>query len=244
MAKINQKIENVISETESESKHSLGASTLVNDTILPSVSVNVEYEGKQVTWGDSEIAKFLKDQVKVNTSNAKHTDQVESLDTNKFHAIVLGITEQVQEYISKSDFSSCNGSVKSKVLGDVFDKVLYGAGRMSKSADKDNHISAIYQQQKKARDYISMTDYQSNETLKSWGDRFNLLVADATGELAIKLNKSEIARKRLNKSLALEMGVSPADIKSGVKFLKAHRSVVAELETLDKKAKAEKAKKK
>ena len=46
MAKTNQKIENVISETDSESKHSLSASNLVNETILPSVSVEVTSEGK------------------------------------------------------------------------------------------------------------------------------------------------------------------------------------------------------
>jgi len=244
MAKTNQKIENVISETESESKHSLSASNLVNETILPSVSVEVTSEGKQVTWTDSDIGNFLKNQVKINASNEKINGQLVSLDNDKFHCIVLGVTEKVQDYISKSDFSECNGAVKSKVLGDVFDKVLYGAGRMDKSAESNSHISSIYQQQKKARDYVSMTDYQSGEKLSDWGKRYALLVADLTGEYCIKLNESEKARKRLNKSLKLEIGLKPAELKMLEKVLKAHESNVAELKTIDKKAKADKAKKK
>ena len=239
MAKSEQKIEEVKLATDG----ALGASTLVHETILKSpIKLEVTHEGKKVVWGSKEVSGFLKNQLAITQSNAKHENQIKNLDTDKFKAIVFGTVKHVESAINSSSLKNANQAVKSKVLEDVFDSTLFVKGKLSKTPEDVNHISSLYQMQKKAVNNTAVVSYNGTDNMTDWSKAAKRLSADATGGKILDLIDSEKIRVKLNDSLAIDKQLSKKCLEALDMVNKEMIVITKDLTTISEAKKAEKAK--
>ena len=248
MAKTNQKIETVAPDVAGEIKlateGALGVSQLVNDIINPSLSFEfTDSKGKKIVMNQADTGNFLSEQGKINAENKKVENEIKILDTDKMKAIVLSTCLQTQSKIENSTLKNADGNIKSKILEDTFDNLLFSKGRLSANPDDDNHITSIYQQQNKAKKYIEFIPYEEGMSLAQWGREYEMHIADVGGKKMLKASKDEKTRKDKNRKLDLKISLNKDELKALDVVVSGLARCANELTETDDKRKAENAKK-
>ena len=249
MAKTNQKVETVTPDVAGEIKlatdGALGVAELVNDIINPSLSFEfTDSKGKKIVMSQADTGNFLSEQGKINAENQKVQNEIKILDTDKMKEIVLSTCLQVQSKIENSSLKNADGNIKSKILEDTFDNLLFSKGRLSANPDDANHITSIYQQQNNAKKYIEFIPYEKDMSLAQWKREYEMHIADVGGKKMLTASKHETRRKSLNGKLDLKISLNKDELKALDVVVSGLARCDAELTEISDKRKAEKAKKK
>ena len=128
------------------------------------------------------------------------------------------------------------------MLEDVFDSTLFGKGKLSKTPEDVNHISSLYQMQKKAVNNTAVVSYNGTDNMTDWSKAAKRLSADATGGKILDLIDSEKIRVKLNDSLAIDKQLSKKCLEALDMVNKEMIVITKDLTTISEAKKAEKAK--